>query len=186
MTSSFVCSAVLRAASLYLLWIALAGVATAELVVGVPVVLLAVWASLRLLPPARTHHGPSRAALRALAMLVLRLPLQSLVAGIDVARRAISRPLRLQPGEVVCACALPRAGAPRGDEDMAPGAGIARGVFRVLLALQPGSLPVAEREDGALIVHCLDVTAPVADQLAHEEALFSAAIGPIAAGGRTP
>lgn len=191
MTPSFLgSSAVLRAAALYLVWIVLAaggaGVGAGELVAGVPVALLAGWVSLQLLPPSaaprtRSPNGRySRAALRALAVLILRFPFQSLAAGFEVARRALSWPLRVQPGIVACRCALPRAGAGAGGAggpEPVPADVLPRGVFRVLLALQPGSLPVGEREDGALLMHSLDVTAPIAEQVALEEALFAAAIG---------
>jgi hypothetical protein len=38
-------------------------------------------------------------------------------------------------------------------------------------------LPAGSDENGALLVHCLDVGQPVAANLAREEALFSRAIG---------
>ena len=41
----------------------------------------------------------------------------------------------------------------------------------------PGTLPTGTDENGALIVHCLDVGQPVAANLAAEEGLFMLATG---------
>ena len=41
----------------------------------------------------------------------------------------------------------------------------------------PGTLPSGASEDGGLAVHCLDVTQPVVEQIAAEEALFVQTLG---------
>jgi multicomponent Na+:H+ antiporter subunit E len=41
----------------------------------------------------------------------------------------------------------------------------------------PGTLPTGTNEQGALLVHCLDVAQPVAANLAAEERLFIRAVG---------
>ena len=46
-----------------------------------------------------------------------------------------------------------------------------------LVRLLPGTLPAGSDDDGALLIHCLDVEQPVADNLSAEEVLFSRMIG---------
>jgi multicomponent Na+:H+ antiporter subunit E len=46
--------------------------------------------------------------------------------------------------------------------------GLARNEFTSITSLLPGSVPVADSEN-EIIYHCLDVGAPVAEQLAAEE-----------------
>jgi multicomponent Na+:H+ antiporter subunit E len=41
----------------------------------------------------------------------------------------------------------------------------------------PGTLPSGTAKDGGIAIHCLDVTQPVAEQLATEETLFVEALG---------
>ncbi len=48
----------------------------------------------------------------------------------------------------------------------------ARSAFCALSSLLPGTLPAGSDEEGALLVHCLDVEQPVAANFAAEEALF--------------
>ena len=118
----------------------------------------ATWTSLRLLPPGRWRVSPL-----GLARLALRFPRQSVMAGVDVARRALDPRLPLRPGFVTYRRGLPP--------------GPARDAFCALASLLPGTLPVGTNEDGTLLVHCLDVEQPVAAQLAAEEALFVRALG---------
>ena len=94
----------------------------------------------------------------ALAAAVLRTLGQSVVAGIDIALRALDPRLPLRPGFVVYPARLPP--------------GPARNVFCVLASLAPGTLPAGMDADGAIIVHCLDSGQPVAAQLAAEEQLL--------------
>ena len=58
-----------------------------------------------------------------------------------------------------------------------PPFGLMTNWFCALSSLLPGTLPTGSNEEGALVVHCLDVGQPVAANLAAEEALFSRAIG---------
>jgi multicomponent Na+:H+ antiporter subunit E len=136
----------------------LTGVGMADLAVGAVAALAAVWTSLRLLPP-----GTSHVRLSALARLVLRFLCQSVVAGVDVARRALDPRLPLHPGFVLYPVGLPP--------------GPARNMFTTLMSLLPGTVPTGSAENGGILIHCLDVEQPVAGQLAAEEALFARVIG---------
>jgi multicomponent Na+:H+ antiporter subunit E len=69
----------------------------------------------------------------------------------------------LRPGFVAYPLRLPPGGA--------------RSAFCALSSLLPGTLPTGVDENGALLVHCLDVDQPVAANLAEEEALFMRALG---------
>src|SRR5215468_5994574 len=75
---------ILRAAWFFGLWLVLAGADPADLPAGALAVVAATWTSLRLLPP-----GRSRFSLPALARLALRFLYESVVAGLDVAQRAL-------------------------------------------------------------------------------------------------
>jgi multicomponent Na+:H+ antiporter subunit E len=72
-----------------------------DLRAGIVAIGAATVTSLRLLPPGNVEISPV-----AFASLVLRVR-QSLVAGIDVARRALDPQLPLQPGVVVFSPRLP-------------------------------------------------------------------------------
>jgi multicomponent Na+:H+ antiporter subunit E len=150
--------AVRRAAGFLVLWLVLAGVDPADLPAAILAVAAATWTSLRLLPP-----GDARPLPLALARLVLRFVYQSVVAGVDIARRALDPRLPLQPGFVVYPARLP------------PGPGL--NAFCTLTSLAPGTLPVGSDERGAIVIHCLDVGQPVAAHLAADEALFTRALG---------
>ena len=140
-------------------WLALIGFSQTDLAVGLPAAAAAVWVSLRLLPPS----SGGRLSYGAIAVLVLRLPWQSLVAGIDVARRALDPRMPLRTGFVAFPTRLPR--------------GPSRDAFRALMSLQPGTLPVSAEDNGDILFHCLDTTQPVAAQLAAEEARFLRILG---------
>ena len=136
----------------------ISGWAPADLPVGVAAVVGATWVSLRFLPPI----GP-RYRLASIAALAVSFFRQSLVSGVDVAWRALTPNLRLQPGLVACPLRLP--------------AGNKRSAFCALSSLMPGTLPTGTDEQGALLVHCLDMSQPVAATLAAEEQLFIRAFG---------
>jgi multicomponent Na+:H+ antiporter subunit E len=150
--------AVLRGVGFFVFWVLLSGGAPADLPVGIVAAAAAAWASLRLLPPGNERWRPL-----ALARLAMRFPVQSLIAGLDVARRAFSPRLPLHPGFVVYPARLPE--------------GPARHAFASLMSLLPGSLPAGSDAGGGMLVHCLDTRQPVAEQLAAEEALFARVIG---------
>jgi len=130
----------------------------ANLAVGVVATAAATWVSMRLLPP-----DTGRVRLGVLVLLLPRFLWQSLVAGIDVARRAFSPRLPLAPGFVDYPVGLPR--------------GSARNAFELISSLLPGSVPSGET-DTHIEYHCLDVQQPVVEQLAAEEKAYSTALVP--------
>jgi multicomponent Na+:H+ antiporter subunit E len=139
-------------------WLMISGWAPADLPVGLAAVVGATWVSLRFLPPLASRYGPA-----AIASLVASFFRQSLVSGVDVAWRALSPELRLRPGLVACPLRLPEGGK--------------RSAFCALSSLMPGTLPTGTDEQGALLVHCLDIGQPVAANLEAEEQLFIRAFG---------
>jgi multicomponent Na+:H+ antiporter subunit E len=145
--------AIIRAASFFALWTILTGRNPADLVAGVVAAWVATSASLHLLPPGTSRVRPTR-----LAGLALRFLHQSVVAGVDVARRALDPRLPLR-----CGLVLYRTGLPPGP---------ARHAFTTLMSLLPGTVPTGLDRNGALPIHCLDVEQPVAAQLAEQEGLF--------------
>ena len=118
----------------------------------------ATWTSLWLLPP-----DTGRVRLLALLLLLPRFLWNSLVAGVDVARRAFSPSLPLDPGFVDYPVGLPR--------------GSARNAFELISSLLPGSVPTDETE-AVIEYHCLDVQQPVVEQLAVEERAHAVALVP--------
>lgn len=147
-----------RAAALLLLWIIVSGGGGADLLPGLVAALAAAAVSLRLLPP-----GTARLRPVALVGLVARLLQQSLIAGVDIARRALDPQLPINPGLVRYSVGLP------------PGA--ARNTFTTLMSLNPGTVPIGADPGDGLVIHCLDVSQPVAAQLAAEEARLVRAMG---------
>jgi multicomponent Na+:H+ antiporter subunit E len=151
--------AVVRAVGFFILWMVLTGGGgPADLIAGTVAALAATWVSLSLMPP-----GTSRVRPAALGWLALRFLGQSVIAGADVARRALDPRLPLRPGLVAYPVGLPR--------------GAARSSFTTLMSLLPGTVPTGQRGDEALLIHCLDVELPIAAQLAAEETLFAQVIG---------
>lgn len=145
-------AAVARALMFLALWLVLMpSLKLADLAFGLVAALIATGTSLRLLPPA---SGQVR--LRALLAFVPHFVWQSVRAGIDVARRAFDPAMPMRPGFVFC-----RVG-------FAPG--LARNEFASIMSLLPGSVPAGETAEG-ILYHCLDTEAPVAVQMAEEEAL---------------
>ena len=55
--------------------------------------------------------------------------------------------------------------------------GPAQTAFCTVMSLVPGTLPSGQSENGALVIHCLDVDQPVAAQSAVEEELLARALG---------
>ena len=146
-----------RAAGFLSFWAVLSDVDPLNLLVGALAAVIAAWTSLHLLPPGEWTFRPL-----ALLRLALRFLCQSVVAGIDVARRALDPRLPLRPGFVTYPARFPP--------------GTARNVFTSITSLMPGTVPAGE-EDGQLVYHCLDVGQPVVSELAAEEAALSRAIG---------
>jgi multicomponent Na+:H+ antiporter subunit E len=150
-------AAAARAVVFFGVWLAIAGWDVKDLPVGVAAAAAATWASLALFP--RLAPGVRPGALAALALSFLR---GSLAAGFDVARRALSPRPDVNPGFVSFRLRIP--------------VGLARNAFSALSSLQPGALPTGA-EDGALVVHAIDVTWPVEATLAADERLFMRALG---------
>lgn len=149
--------ALVRALCFLILWIILKpSVMPSDLVCGLIATMVATQMSLRLLPPAA-----GRVRLVALLVFVPHFLVQSLLAGIDVARRALHPRLPLRPGLVVYRVGFPP--------------GMTRNVFAIVTSLLPGSLPIDETEDG-LVYHCLDVAQPIAEQMADEERRLARAL----------
>lgn len=136
------------------LWLALAGPDPAGLPFGLLAAALATRASLRLLPPAE-----GRTDLLALARLLALTLRQSVIAGVDVARRAFTRPPDIAPGVIEVPLPLP--------------AGPRRDAFRALASLAPGSLPLEDLPGGALRLHALDTGLPLARDTALAAAAFA-------------
>jgi multicomponent Na+:H+ antiporter subunit E len=148
----------LRAGGFLALWLVLAGVSLADLPAAAVAVAAATWVSLSLSPP----NGPG-ISLPDLAMLILRFPGQSLLAGIDVAMRVFDPRLPLNVAMIPYTPRLPR--------------GSARDAFAAYASLMPGTVPVTADAGGVILIHCLDATQPVAQQMAREEDRFIRVLG---------
>jgi multicomponent Na+:H+ antiporter subunit E len=151
-------SATGRAAGFLGCWLILTGGNPADLPAGVVAVAAATWTSLHLMPPGAGHLHPL-----LLAGFVSRFLCQAVIAGFDVAWRALHPRLPLQPGFVAYQPLFPP--------------GTRRNAFCAVTSLLPGTLPSGPAAEGGLLIHCLDQTQPVADQLAVEEALFARMCG---------
>jgi multicomponent Na+:H+ antiporter subunit E len=147
-----------RGLGYFALWVVLMGWAPDQLLFGAATAAVAAWISLKLLPA-----GTLRIRLGPLLALVPRFLWQSVVAGVDVARRAFDPRLPLAPGFVVY--------RPR----VAPG--MARTAFTSYSSLLPGTVPCGE-VDGGVVYHCLDIGRPIVEQLGAEEARLVRAIAP--------
>lgn len=149
-------SAASRAAWFSCLWLVLSGAHPGDIPAAAAAIAAATWTSLRLLEPNAWRRSPL-----AIFQLVLFFLYHSIVAGADVARRALDPRLPLRPGFVVYPTGLPP--GPR------------RNVFATLTSLLPGTVPTGEGE-GQLFYHCLDVEQPVLAELAAEEAALVRAL----------
>ncbi|MGB7949384.1 MAG: Na+/H+ antiporter subunit E [Candidatus Binatia bacterium] len=152
-----VLAALQRGAGFLVVWIVLIGADPSDLAVGVLSAGAATWASLALLPP-----GPHRLRLIALLRLFPRFLWKSVVAGVDVARRALDPRLPLHTGFVAYPARLRNRPA--------------RNAFASYSSLLPGTLPV-EDDGETLLYHCLDIDQPVAAELASEETALVQVIG---------
>lgn len=137
-------------------WLMIADWKEEDLPIGFAASVLALWISLSLLPP--TAVG---LRLAPLAKLIIRFLSLSIIAGVDVARRALLPRHDLRPGFVALPFTLP--------------SGLARNVFLVYSSLQPGTLPTSA-EGATLRVHGLDISQPIAASVQADEALFGKAI----------
>ena len=142
---------------LMLLWLVLHGGDPVGLGVGLLAAFGAVRLGLRLTPP-----WLGRVAPLAVLQLAGRFLWQSVVGGVDVARRVFDPRLPLRLGFVACRVRVP--------------AGMAEDAFTALASLVPGTLATSVT-DRVLLVHCLDRTQPVQAQLATDQALLARACG---------
>ena len=150
-------AAAARGAGFALLWIVLMPSAKwGDLAFGAFAVACGTWVSLRLLPPA-----PGNVRLGRLLAHVPRLFVASIVAGADVARRALSPKPLVDPGFVDHPTTLPR--------------GLPRMTFAMVTSLLPGTVPAGER-DGVIVYHAIDVSQPVAVELGAEERRLAPAL----------
>lgn len=147
---------VVRAVVLSGLWVLLAGTDPLGLAFGLPAALLATLASIALLPPAPGWPAPF-----ALARLLAGVAREGILAGWDIAWRALAREPRLAPGFVTL------------DLETPPGA--ARDALRLVASLAPGALPLEAGEGASITLHVLDTGVPHAAQLAETERRFLAA-----------
>jgi multicomponent Na+:H+ antiporter subunit E len=150
-------AALVREAGFLLVWVVLIGTSPSDLAAGVLAAAAATWTSLALLPA-----GPRRVRLTAALLLVPRFLWKSVVAGVDVARRALDPCLPLRLGFV----AYPERFR----------SGPARNAFASYTSLLPGTLSV-EDDGETLLCHCLDIGQPVVAELASEETALAQALG---------
>lgn len=151
-------SAAKRGACYFAFWIVLIGADASDIVAGMAAAAAATWVSLRLVPA-----SPDRVRSTALLRLAARFAWQSVIAGWDVARRALDPRLPLAPGFVEFPCGF------------APG--LLRNAYASLTSLMPGTVPIAD--DGQMLrYHCLDVNQPVVESLGREEALVARTLEP--------
>ncbi len=146
-----------RGAAFFLLWmLLLQSTKPADLVIGLLACVGATWTSLRLTPPASGCVNFGK-----LLTLLPHLLWESVLAGVDVARRALLPQMRLSPGFVACPLSFPP--------------GFARNTFATITSLLPGSVSAGEAA-GELVYHCLDDTTPVVEQIWKEERLLARAL----------
>lgn len=140
----------------FCIWLIIANWRLADLPVGLVAAALALRISLRLLPlrHINLHLAP-------FARLTFRLLSCSILAGVDVARRALLPRLDLHPGFVTAPLTLQ--------------SGETRNVFLLYQSLQPGTLPTGV-DDDHLEVHCLDISQPIIDAIGVDEALLKRVI----------
>lgn len=143
-------SCAVRTLAFALLWaVLLPSVKPGDVAMGIVATVGATLLSLRLLPPAA-----GRVRVVRLLLQVPRLAWESVVAGIDVARRAFAATLPARTGFVVHRTALRP--------------GVARNGFTAITGLLPGTVPSGE-SGSDIVYHALDTAQPVAESLATEE-----------------
>lgn len=124
--------------------------ATADLTMAVLAAAIATWVSLWALAP-----GPRAWRLGGLLALIGRFLAQSVLGGIDVARRAFHPRLPPRPGYIVFTTRLR--------------SGRQRAVFETLTSATPGAIAAGTDAEGRVVYHCLDTRLPIAEGLARDE-----------------
>lgn len=147
-----------RIVGLFVLWLAFFGTSLADLWVGVVAACIGTLASYRLLPQTALGARPL-----ALAQVIAKFAWYSVLAGADVAARALDPRRRLHPGLVAYRTAVPE--------------GPARNAFAAFESLMPGTMPAGYDESGRLLIHCLDIDNPVTAGLLKDERQLRHALG---------
>ncbi len=150
-------SGAVRAAAFALLWVVLTEGDLGTLWLGALAVVVAMLASLTFLPPA--ERVLSLIGVVRFAGFFLR---QSLVGGIDVARRALRPDMGLEPALIEYKTRLPEGGA--------------RVLFANTISLLPGTLS-AEIQDRRLRIHTLAITPVLREELRHTEEVVARLFG---------
>jgi len=160
MNRVFMKAVIHRALLFAAVWLVLTGADPAGFAAGLAVSAAAVWLSLHLLPARHPFK------LWRMTLHFPRFVIGSVRGGVDVALRAFSPGLRLNPGWIEVPSDLPDG---------------ARAALGGELSLMPGTL-VAGSADGKLIVHLLDTDAGFDAAIPREEAEIAALIGRARAG----
>ncbi|SDX61660.1 multicomponent Na+:H+ antiporter subunit E [Roseicitreum antarcticum] len=182
-----------RAALFAAIWLSLTAADPGALPLGAAVVGAAVWLSLQLSPPAQPL---------VLWRLVRHLPRflwGSLTGGVDVARRAFSSDMRLNPGWLEIPQRTPAAGArvgpmqgagkadagmPHASHADTPLPGSLPVVLGAEVSLMPGTLS-AGSVDGRLLIHLLDRDGGFDAAILQETSRIAAILGQTPRGGDT-
>lgn len=134
-------------------WLIVAGPEPGSLLIGVPAIAVATWASLRI-----GSSSVLRLSLPGMFRFLGFFLRESLRGGLDVASRTLRPRLDIRPGFVDYECRLP--------------SGRARLLFASCVSLLPGTL-TAEMDGRRLTVHLLDTAAPIVDELNALEAAIA-------------
>ncbi|MGV0837993.1 Na+/H+ antiporter subunit E [Mycolicibacterium thermoresistibile] len=160
-TRTWAASAALRLLGFAAVWWALTEGDPGMWTYGVVAVPLTVAVSLQLLPPRRSTVGVVERAVAIVSLGVWFLG-QSFQGGLDVARRAVRRPVDVDPGMFEYRTQL---------ESL-----VGRVMVAAISTLIPGTLAV-DLDDDVIHVHALDMSMPNADQLADLERRIARVVG---------
>ncbi len=141
--------AILRWLGFFIFWLVLSLGAAGGWPYGVVAATASTWVSLRLVPVDGFNISWG-----ALLRFLPHFLWQSVIAGVDVARRAFDPRMPLRSGFIAYPVGF------RGST--------ARNTFTTVTSLLPGTVPCGV-EDGQLVYHCLDIGRPVVAELAAEE-----------------
>jgi multicomponent Na+:H+ antiporter subunit E len=156
--------AMLRRGFVFLaLWVCLIGPGATDFVIGIIAAASAAWTTLALWP---SGAGCLSAGIPGYAA---RFILQSIRAGVEVAKYAFARDVDLKPGFTSYQTCLP--------------SGMRREALCTIMSLQPGKLPVRTAPDGIIHVHCLNMRHSATAELREDEATFLKVLKPEPAHG---
>lgn len=142
-----------RTLAMFIVWMLIAHHDADDLAVGCAAAALAAWASHGLMPP-----GALRPALLPALRLGARVLIQSVVAGVDVAARAMRANMNLRPGILRYRGQLPDA--------------VHRQAFGTVMSVCPGTLPIGGDGHGTQFVHCVDIGQNSPEAMLEEEQVF--------------